>query len=81
MFATETETKTAAESRRYRSWALVVLCPSAFVALVVTAALATLANQPHAGTSGPLTCIGPTPLPGVMLAVSGSGRASMTGPR
>ena len=77
MFATEAET--AAESRRHRSWALVVLCLSAFVVLVVTTALPTLAKEPHAGTSWALIAL--APLPGVLLPVSGSGRASMTGPR
>jgi hypothetical protein len=79
MFATETET--AAESRPHRSRALVVPCLSAFVVLVATAALPTLGNEPHAGTSGALIFIALTPLPGVLLAVSGSGGESMTGPR
>jgi hypothetical protein len=79
MFVIETET--AAESRRHRSCALVVPCLSAFVALVGITALPTLAKEPHAGTSWALTFIALTPLPSVLLAVRGSGRASMTGPR
>jgi MFS transporter, DHA2 family, multidrug resistance protein len=51
MFAT----KTAAETRHYRWWTLVVLCLSVFLVVVdntiVNTALPTLAKDLHAGTS------------------------------